>query len=110
MIKFSAKMKVLSLEEKSIKKRDGGTFEFTEAKLEQGTKYKTFIMARVYDEVVAKLKVGTVADMDLGITSAEAADGRIFNNFVVTDVLGAEETSEEKLPEPTPFVGDELPF
>lgn len=110
MIKFSAKMKVLSLEKKSIKKRDGGTFDFTEAKLEQGTKYKTIIMARVYDDAVAKLKVGTVADMDLGITSAEAAGGRIFNNFVVTDVLDAEDVSEEKQPEPVPFVGDELPF
>ena len=110
MIKFSSKMKVLSLEKKSIKKRDGGTFDFTEAKLEQGTKYKTIIMARVYDDAVAKLKVGTVADMDLGITSAEAADGRIFNNFVVTDVLGAEDAPEEKQPEPVPFAGDELPF
>lgn len=110
MIKFSAKMKVLSLEEKSIKKRDGGTFEFTEAKLEQGTKYKTIIMARVYDDAVAKLKVGKVADMDLGITSTEAADGRIFNNFVVTDVLDAEDVPEKKQPEPVPFAGDDLPF
>ena len=110
MIKFSAKMKVLALEKKSIKKRDGGTFDFTEAKLEQGTKYKTIIMARVYDEVIAKLKVGAVADMDLGITSAEAADGRVFNNFVVTDVLDAEDVPEKNQPEPVPFVGDELPF
>ena len=108
MIKFSAKMKVLSLEEKSIKKRDGGTFDFTEAKLEQGTKYKTIIMARVYDDAVAKLKVGTVADMDLGITSTEAADGRIFNNFVVTDVIDTEEVKEK--PKMVPFEGDELPF
>ena len=110
MIKFSAKMKVLSLEEKSIKKRDGGTFDFTEAKLEQGTKYKTIIMARVYDDAVAKLKVGKVVDMDLGITSAEASDGRIFNNFVVTDVLGAEDAPEEKQPKPVSIDGDELPF
>lgn len=108
MIKFSAKMKVLSVEEKSIKKRDGGTFDFTEAKLEQGTKYKTIIMARVYDDAVAKLKVGAVADMDLGITSTEAADGRIFNNFVVTDVIDAEEVKEK--PKMVPFEGDELPF
>lgn len=108
MIKFSAKMKVLSVEEKSIKKRDGGTFDFTEAKLEQGTKHKTIIMARVYDDAVAKLKVGTVADMDLGITSTEAAGGRIFNNFVVTDVIGAEEVKEK--PKMVPFEGDELPF
>ena len=108
MIKFSAKMKVLSVEEKSIKKRDGGTFDFTEAKLEQGTKYKTIIMARVYDDAVAKLKVGTVADMDLGITSTETADGRIFNNFVVTDVIDAEEVKEK--PKMVPFEGDELPF
>ena len=108
MIKFSAKMKVLSVEEKSIKKRDGGTFDFTEAKLEQGTKYKTIIMARVYDDAVAKLKVGAVADMDLGITSTEAADGRIFNNFVVTDVIDAEEVKEK--PKIVPFEGDELPF
>lgn len=108
MIKFSAKMKVLSVEEKSIKKRDGGTFDFTEAKLEQGTKHKTIIMARVYDDAVAKLKVGTVADMDLGITSTEAAGGRIFNNFVVTDVIDAEEVKEK--PKMVPFEGDELPF
>lgn len=101
-------MKVLSVEEKSIKKRDGGTFDFTEAKLEQGTKYKTIIMARVYDDAVAKLKVGAVADMDLGITSTEAADGRIFNNFVVTDVIDAEEVKEK--PKIVPFEGDELPF
>lgn len=108
MIKFSAKMKVLSVEEKSIKKRDGGTFDFTEAKLEQGTKYKTVIMARVYDDAVTKLKIGTVADMDLGITSTEAADGRIFNNFVVTDVIDAQEVKEK--PKMVPFEGDELPF
>ena len=110
MIKFSAKMKVLSLEEKSLKKRDGGTFNFTEAKLEQGAKYKTVIMARVYDDVVAKLKVGTVADMDLGITSSEAAGGRIFNNFVVTDVIETAEAKKEPKPEPVPFEGDVLPF
>lgn len=110
MIKFSAKMKVLSLEKKSVRKRDGGTFDFTEAKLEQGTKYKTVIMARVYDDAVAKLNVGTVADMDLGITSTEAAGGRIFNNFVVTDVIETTETTKTVDPEPVPFEGDELPF
>lgn len=103
MIKFTTKFKVLKVENKSVQKRDGGTFDFVEALLEEGTKKKTQLVARVGDEV--NIRAGLVADMTLLVTSHEY-NGRIFNSFLITDV------DEGFEPQPTPVdpVGDDIPF
>lgn len=103
MIKFSAKFKVLKIENKSVQKRDGGTFDFVEATLEEGTKKKTQLVARVGDEV--HIRAGIVADMSILITSHEY-NGRVFNSFLITDVNEGFD-SEPAQVDP---VGDDIPF
>lgn len=110
MIKFSAKLKPLSIEQKSIKKRDGGMFNFTEVRLEHGTKYKTLLVARATDEVAPSIKIGKIQDMDIGISSNEGSDGRVFNNFVITDILPDEEVPTTESEPAARVVGDDLPF
>ena len=103
MIKFTTKFKVLKVENKSVQKRDGGTFDFVEALLEEGTKKKTQLVARVGDEV--HIRAGLVADMTLLVTSHEY-NGRIFNSFLITDV----DEGFEPQPAPVDPVGDDIPF
>lgn len=105
MIKFSAKFKVLNIENKSVQKKDGGTFNFVEVTLEEGTKKKTQLVARLGEDL--HVKAGDVADMDILVTSHDY-NGRIFNSFLITDVL------EKFEPQPIPKVqhldSDEIPF
>lgn len=106
MVKFTAKFKVLKVENKSVQKRDGGTFDFVEAVLEEGTKKKTQLVARVGDEV--SLRAGQVAEITLLVTSHEY-NGRIFNSFLVTDVL--DDVAQPGAPQSyTQDAGDDIPF
>lgn len=111
MIKFSAKMKVISLTDKEIKKKDGGTFAFTEVRLEQGGKYNTVIVARLDSEARGELTPGSVYELDLGINSFETTDGRVFNNFIIKDIVDKVEPCKTPVtkPQPTEF-GDDIPF
>lgn len=106
MIKFAAKLKVLKIENKSVQKRDGGTFDFVEAILEDNGKKKTQLVARVDNEV--HIRAGQVADMTILVTSHEY-NGRIFNSFVITDVL--DDVAQPSAPQSyTQDAGDDIPF
>lgn len=110
MIKFNAELTVKKIENKSVRKRDGGTFDFTEVTLEQKGKRPTIIVARANDDVVATLREGLKANFDLAITSFTSQDGRTFNNFLITfaDVKQPVQPLETALREPD--VGDDIPF
>lgn len=112
MIKFNAELTVKKIENKSIRKKDGGTFEFTEVTLEQPGKRPTLLVARANDEVAPSLREGLKASFDLSITSFTTQDGRIFNNFLVTfvDVKEPVEPFETALKQPTVEMGDDIPF
>lgn len=111
MIKFSAKMKVVSLTDKEAKKKDGGTFAFTEVRLEQGGKYNTVIVARLDSEARGELTAGSTYDLDLGINSFETSDGRVFNNFVIKDIVDKVEANKPAAEKPkTMEIGDDIPF
>ena len=105
MIKFTSKFKVLKVENKSVQKRDGGTFDFVEALLEEGAKKKTQLVARVSDDV--HISAGLIADMSILVTSHDY-NGRVFNSFLITDVdEGTVATAEPAQVDP---VGDNIPF
>lgn len=91
MIKFSAKLKVKNITDKSVKKRDGGDFKFTEVELEAAGKKPTTLLARAMDEVIPLLRLGQTMDMDIAISSFTASDGRVFNNFLITNVIENDE-------------------
>lgn len=111
MIKFTTELTVKKVETKTIKKRDGGDFTFTEATLEQGGKKPVTILARVSDELVPELQTGKKQSMDIGITSFTTSDGRVFNNFLVTFVdAPKEEPAVKRSSEPQASDVDELPF
>ena len=114
MIKFTAQLTIKRIEEKSIRKRDGDMFNFTEVTLEQGGKRPTLLVARADDEVVGSLQEGLKANFDLGITSFTTQDGRTFNNFVVLDmaVSAAKNIGKTHDGRPTEVVelGDDIPF
>lgn len=96
MIKFTTELTVKKVETKTIKKRDGGDFTFTEATLEQGGKKPVTILARVSDELVSELQTGKKQSMDIGITSFTTNDGRVFNNFLVTFVDAPKEAVKKE--------------
>lgn len=87
MIKFNQTFKVLKIEDKSITKRDGTPYEFTEAVLEEGDKKKTYLVARVKDGVASSLHEGEKQNLQIEITSWKRDDGKIWNNFVVREVV-----------------------
>jgi len=111
MIKFNAELTVKKVENKSIRKRDGGTFDFTEATLEQAGKRPTIIVARVDDAIVADIRQGLKADMELGVTSFTTQDGRTFNNFLLLNVSVKQPIEPlETAMIPDSYDGDDIPF
>lgn len=116
MIKFSAELTVKKIENKAVRKRDGGTFEFTEVTLEQAGKRPTLLVARASEEVLPVLREGLKGEFEIGITSFTMNDGRTFNNFLVTFFDSKEDTKEQVQPLETALkdipddFGDDIPF
>lgn len=112
MIKFTAELTVKKIEEKSVKKRDGGMFNFTEVTLEKGGKFPTVIQARAQEDIVGDIKLGMKANFDLGITSFTTQDGRVFNNFQITLVEAKQpkEPLETALKSESIDYSDDIPF
>lgn len=94
MITFTKEFTVEDIAKKTINKRDGTPFTFTEATLVEGVKKKTYIVARVYDDVVPSLQRGAKQNLEIEITSWKRDDGKVWNNFVVKNVLGANKPAE----------------
>lgn len=108
MIKFNAEFKVNKIEHKSVTKRDGTPFDFIEATLEEGLKRKTYIVARVNEDIARQLKEGEKSILQIEVTSWKRDDGKIWNNFVVTDVAIPEIFRQDPV---KPFEADEdIPF
>lgn len=112
MIKFSGKFLAKKVEEKSVKKRDGGTFDFKEVVLEHVAKKPTLIVARVSDKVTEDLIEGSKYELDIVITSWESDTGKIWNNFVIMEVIDVEHGNAKPQSNTTDYVemDDELPF
>lgn len=87
MITFTKEFTVENIATKTISKRDGTPFTFTEATLVEGVKKKTYIVARVYDDVVSDLRRGQKQNLEIEITSWKRDDGKIWNNFLVKSVV-----------------------
>lgn len=87
MITFTKEFTVENIAAKTISKRDGTPFTFTEATLVEGVKKKTYIVARVYDDVVSDLRRGQKQNLEIEITSWKRDDGKIWNNFLVKSVV-----------------------
>lgn len=112
MIKISGKFLAKKVEQKSVKKRDGGTFDFTEVTLENVAKKPTTIVARVSDKIVEEFVEGSKYELDIVITSWESDTGKIWNNFVIMDVIDVEHGTVQKT-QSAPAIdydGDEIPF
>ena len=107
MITFTKEFTVEDIATKTIKKRDGSPFTFTEATLAEGTKRKNYIVARVYDDMVSELKRGLKQKLEIEITSWKREDGKIWNNFVVKSVLGGNQPIEKPAPN---WSDDPIPF
>lgn len=87
MIKFEATLKVDSMEDKSVPKRDGDTFDFTEVVLSTADKYPVSLVARLSNGTQKELiKTGGTYPFTIGITSYKRQDGRIWNNFIVDSI------------------------
>lgn len=112
MIKFSGKFVAKKVEQKSIKKRDGGTFEFQEVTLEHVAKKPTTIVARVSDKIVEGFVEGSKYELDIVITSWESDTGKIWNNFVIMDVIDVEHGAVQQTQSApaSDYDGDEIPF
>lgn len=111
MIKFTAELIVKKIEEKSVRKRDGDMFNFTEVTLEQPGKRPMRLVARADESVLPALHEGLKANFDLGITSFTTQDGRTFNNFLITDVIGETIANTPKgYPAAAVDMGDDIPF
>lgn len=108
MITFEEKLTVKKLEHKSVAKKDGGTFDFTEAILEKGGKQPTYLVCRVGEAIEPLLKVDETAVFEIGITSYVGKDKRVWNNFVILTKAVQEETPQ--VPFETQDLGEDLPF
>ena len=106
MITFVKEFTVEDITTKTINKRDGTPFTFTEATLVDGVKRKTYIVARVYDDMVSELQRGAKQNLEIEITSWKRDDGKIWNNFVVKNVLGGNKPAETA----APWDGGVIPF
>lgn len=107
MIKFEATLKVDTIEDKSVPKRDGDTFEFTEVVLSNADKYPVSIVARLANATQKELiKTGRTYPFTIGIASYKRQDGRIWNNFIVDSVNISEDDNG-----PAEYVEDgDIPF
>lgn len=124
MIKFEAKVKVLSAEKKTLKTSSGNDFSFTEVIVvdldeKRPTKMTTRLGTFVEEDEV---HVGSVVDAIILVMSNEGRDGRIWNNFILSSIrqvpkeipaevqnIGKEKTNAEVLNEAQAFM-DDLPF
>lgn len=112
MIKISGKFLAKKVEQKSVKKRDGGTFDFTEITLENVAKKPTTIVARVSDKISEEFVEGSKYELDIVITSWESDTGKIWNNFVIMDVIDVEHGAVQQAQSApaNDYDGDEIPF
>lgn len=97
MIKFEAKVKVLSVENKTLKTSSGNDFSFTEAvviDLDEKRPTKMVVRLGTYVEE-GSVKTGKTYDAIFLITHNEGRDGRIWNNFI----LSAIKEKPENIPE-----------
>lgn len=124
MIKFEAKVKVLSVEKKTLKTSSGNDFSFTEVLVvdmdeRRPTKMTTRLGSFVEEGAVHP---GQELDAVFLIMSNEGRDGRIWNNFILSSIkeipkdiptivnqIGKEKTNEDVLNEAQAFM-DDLPF
>lgn len=124
MIKFEAKVKVLSVEKKTLKTSSGNDFSFTEVLVvdkdeRRPTKMTTRLGSFIEEGAV---KAGQELDAVFLIMSNEGRDGRIWNNFILSSIkeipkeipavvnqIGKEKTNEDVLNEAQAFM-DDLPF
>ena len=124
MIKFEAKVKVLSVEKKTLKTSSGNDFSFTEAiVIDLGEKRPTKMVTRLGSFVEEDdIKVGQTLEGIFIITHNEGRDGRIWNNFILSSVkekpqsvpeivqnIGKEKSNNDVLDEAQAFM-DDLPF
>ena len=88
MIKFDAKVKVLSVEKKTLKTSSGNDFSFTEAVVSIWTKNAQQKMTTRLGSFVEpdEIKVGLTLDATFLIMSNEGRDGRIWNNFILSSI------------------------
>ena len=124
MIKFEAKVKVLSVEKKTLKTSSGNDFSFTEAAVidldeKRPTKLTTRLGSFVEDDQV---RAGMTLDAIIVVMSNEGRDGRIWNNFILSSIrqvpkeipaevqnIGKEKTNTDVLDEAQDFM-DQIPF
>ena len=124
MIKFEAKVKVLSVEKKTLKTSSGNDFSFTEVLVvdmdeRRPTKMTTRLGSFVEEGAVHP---GQELDAVFLIMHNEGRDGRIWNNFILSSIkeipkdiptivnqIGKEKTNEDVLNEAQAFM-DDLPF
>lgn len=124
MIKFDAKVKVLSIEKKTLKTSSGNDFSFTEAVVvdldeKRPTKMTTRLGSFVEPD---EIRVGLTLDATFLIMSNEGRDGRIWNNFILSSIrqvpreipaevqnIGKEKTNADVLDEAQSFM-DDIPF
>ena len=124
MIKFEAKVKVLSIEKKTLKTSSGNDFSFTEAIVadldeRKPTKLVTRLGSFLEEDSV---KVGQVLNAVILIMHNDGRDGRIWNNFILSSIkqapenvpaevqnIGKEKTNIDVLNEAQEFL-DDLPF
>lgn len=110
MITFTKEFTVENINTKTITKRDGTPFTFTEATLVEGMKKKTYIVARVYDDMVSELRQGSKQNLEIEITSWKKDDGKIWNNFVVKNVVGGYSETPVGMAPGWNSQGDDIPF
>lgn len=124
MIKFEAKVKVLSVEKKTLKTSSGNDFSFTEAVVIDLDERRPTKMAARLGQFVEEdsIKVGQTLEGSFIIMHNEGRDGRIWNNFILSSVkekpqnvpeiiqnIGKEKTNNDVLDEAQAFM-DDLPF
>lgn len=124
MIKFDAKVKVLSVEKKTLKTSSGNDFSFTEAVVvDLDEKKPTKMVSRLGSFIEEdSIKAGQTLDATFLITHNDGRDGRIWNNFILASVkekpqnipaevenIGKEKTNADVLNEAQAFM-DDLPF
>lgn len=88
MIKFQEKVKILKVENKTLKTGSGNDFSFTELLCQdldekRPTRFITRLGSFVEPEQV---KTGTTVDASFIITHNEGRDGRIWNNIILCGI------------------------
>lgn len=111
MILFQSVMTIKDLQKKSFRKKDGGLFEFHEGLFVTDEKKPTTLVVRVDDDMMDVIAVGLKAEFQIGISSYEGKDGRVWNNFILVNKKDMKIVEEQpRQPLETNFDGDEIPF